>query len=310
MIDAPASRAPLLLGDEQRDHQRLEHAPAPARHDVEAPKPVMPLEHGHAEIRPDLSTRDLRLRPTCREGAEEAEVMFGRDLLAGDRDVADDPRLGVEHPVECGEGPVVGVVTAVEMAGPIDGIGRVERAVEEAEVHRTEQRIGLLPERGSGVADHHQRGGEPAVIDARKEGARCMGLVPTDAHTGPALERRTSVGRRRTPWSRFHPTERGQGRPEPPVGLGVVDQAERPGRQGGPEISGDVRRRGPLRRLPLALIVALEAIGREPDGAGHQLDRMPGAPGVPEQLVALADFGTLAGSGAVGSERHGSHPQD
>ena len=51
VIHGPAARRPLLLRDEQRRHQRLEHAAAPARDDSEVLVWVGPLEHVDAEIR-------------------------------------------------------------------------------------------------------------------------------------------------------------------------------------------------------------------------------------------------------------------
>ena len=77
------------------------------------------------------------------------------------------------------------------------------------------------------VADHHQRRGEPAVVDAREEWTRGMILVPADAQSGRGLDLVKVEEEAMIP---LHPAERGQGRPKPPVGLGVINQSERPGR--------------------------------------------------------------------------------
>ena len=49
------------------------------------------------------------------------------------------------------------------------GIGGVVRIVEEAEIHAIEELVGRGTEFGSGVADHHERGGEPPVVDGGEE---------------------------------------------------------------------------------------------------------------------------------------------
>ena len=61
VIDPPALRGPAFLGDEQRHHERLEHAPAPARDDPHPAVAVVPLEDAQSEIRPVLSLRPLAL---------------------------------------------------------------------------------------------------------------------------------------------------------------------------------------------------------------------------------------------------------
>jgi hypothetical protein len=86
------------------------------------------------------------------------------------------------------------------------------------------------------------------------------------------------------------PPERGQGRPKSTVGLDIVDQAERLGGQGGPEISRDVGWRGPVRGPPFSLFVEVKVIGREPPRTGHRLERMPGGASIVEQLLAILDL--------------------
>ena len=52
MVDAPRALAPLLLGHQQRDHQRLEHRAAPGRHEVHAGVAVVALVDALAQVRP------------------------------------------------------------------------------------------------------------------------------------------------------------------------------------------------------------------------------------------------------------------
>jgi hypothetical protein len=70
------------------------------------------------------------------------------------------------------------------------------------------------------VADHDQRGGEPAVVDARKERPGRVVLVAADAQLQAGLG--VVLGEEEAVVA-VDPPERGQRHAEPPVGLGVVD---------------------------------------------------------------------------------------
>ena len=102
MVDRPAARRPLLLGHEQRRHQRLEHAAAPPRHDAEVFVPVGALEHLDAEV-PGVEADRLRLRPAPVAGVGECppgtEVLLRRQLALGDPDVARDPAFADDRVV-------------------------------------------------------------------------------------------------------------------------------------------------------------------------------------------------------------------
>ena len=103
VVAAPRPRAPRLLGHEQRHHQRLEHAPAPGRHDLHPAVGQRTLEDPDAVVLlPGPDRLGLRPRPVAvvvREGAERAVVVLGRDLARGDAEVRRHPRLGVERTV-------------------------------------------------------------------------------------------------------------------------------------------------------------------------------------------------------------------
>ena len=63
VIDPPALRGPDILGDEQRHHQGLEHAPAPARDDPCATIIVRALEDLDPVVVAGRTAGRLLLRP-------------------------------------------------------------------------------------------------------------------------------------------------------------------------------------------------------------------------------------------------------
>ena len=275
VIDAPAPRRPAGLGDEQRHHQRLEHAASPARDDLHPSIRVVPLEDLDAQVGAGLALRrlPLLLRTTSRPpGAADAIIMLGGKLAARDADVAGDPRLGVHQPVEGAERLVVRPVDAVQLARMLDGVGRIVGLVEEAEIHRLQERLGPLPQRRPGVAHHDQGGREPAVVHRRDQradrlavarrglqGGSGAGIEPVEEEAMDALQ---ACQRRERPL-------------EAPPGLGRFDDLQLLGGQGAPEVGGDVRRRGLLRRLPRAVVAA---------------DRSPSAGSPPGRAMASNDF--------------------
>ena len=93
--------------------------------------------------------------------------------------------------------------------------------------------------------------------------------------------------------------QRGQRPVEAPPGLGRLDDPQLLGGQDAPEVGGDVRRRGLLGRLPGAVAAAAEAVGRQPAGQGHGLERPPGVAGVTAQRLPLAG----AQLGGIGRRR-------
>ena len=243
----------------------------------------MSLEDGDAQVRPGLAAGDLFLRPQGRRpAAEEAEVMLRRELAAGDADVAGDPRLGVHHPVARGGRVVVEVVPAAELTWVAQRVGRVEGVVEVAEIHRPQQRLGPLMEPRAVVADHDERRGEPAVVHRGEERADRPAVV-RPGHQGLAGPGVEVV--REEPMDPAHPGEGRQRPVEPPVGLGRLDQPEAGGGDRAPEVGGDVRRRRPDHRARGVVPAAAqaEAVGRQPGGQLHRLERPPAVAGIPQQ---------------------------
>src|SRR4051794_2300734 len=49
--------------------------------------------------------------------------------------------------------------------------------VEEAEVHRPEQRLGTAAKVWPGISDHDQTGRQPGVVDRREEGTQRLAFV-------------------------------------------------------------------------------------------------------------------------------------
>jgi len=182
VVDAPTARPPLRLRHEQVDHQRLEHAAAPGRHELHATVAVRALKNGHTQVLLPLAD-GLLLGPApvtrVGEGTEHREVVFRGDLPPGDAEVAGHPRLGVEGAVVVSGVPDVGTAVAVvvEHGRRIGGKLVPEPAPEladlriviEAEVHRRGDGLSLVAEPGFGVAHQHEGGGEPGVVDARQE---------------------------------------------------------------------------------------------------------------------------------------------
>src|SRR3954463_11415560 len=103
MVDPPALRGPLLLGDEEGRHERLEHAAAPARDDPGAVVRVGALEDGDPAVVRALylvgSVDADRLRllpaPVARVGEcpPLAEIGRWRQFALGDPDVGRDAAL-------------------------------------------------------------------------------------------------------------------------------------------------------------------------------------------------------------------------
>jgi len=107
----------------------------------------------------------LLLRPqVLGQGPEHPVVVFGRELAAGNAEVAGDAGLRVEHPVVAVERMVVCLVAHVKLPWMADGIGRVVWVVEEAEINRFEEPSGAFPQRQLGVGHHRQRDGQPGIV--------------------------------------------------------------------------------------------------------------------------------------------------
>jgi len=241
MVYSPSVGSPFRLRNEEGDHQGLEHRPIPARDDPETSVGPIPFIDRDTLIDPDLaSTGRHSVVAIGRTSPRHPEVMLGRKLALGDPDVAGNPRFGVEHPVmERGKRAIVGIEATTEEAGVEAGVGGIVRIVEESEVHRTEKVVGRDPELRPGVPDHHQRRGEPAVIDRRKEG-------PDRATTGPGLERRAVRGVVpviEESVRAFELLDGGQGPADPGRGLWSIDDLQVFRRQDAPEVGGDIRGR-------------------------------------------------------------------
>src|SRR5665648_155294 len=148
VVHTPAAGSPFRLRHEQVNHQRLEHAAAPGRHELHAAVAVGALEHGHAQVLLPLTHRPL-LGPApvagVREGPEHGEVVLGRDLTPGDAQVAGHPGLGVQGAVVVAGVPDVrsAVTVVAEHGRPVGRLCVPEPAAElsdlrvvvEAEVH-------------------------------------------------------------------------------------------------------------------------------------------------------------------------------
>ena len=136
VVDRPAARAPLLLGDEQRGHERLEHAAAPAGDDPEVLVWIGALEDVDAEVRRAEADR-LGLVPAPVAGLGERppgpEVLLGRQLAGRDPDIARDPALAHDRVVAARRRP--GARGVVE-GDPVD-LGPVV----EAEMHAVEREL-------------------------------------------------------------------------------------------------------------------------------------------------------------------------
>ena len=104
------------------------------------------------------------------------------------------------------------------------------------------------------------------------------------------------------PWTPLQACQRGQRPVEASPGLGRLDDPQFLGGQDAPEVGGDVRRGGLLGRLPCAVAAVAEAVGRQPAGQGHGLERPPCVAGVTAQRLPLA--GTQ--HGGIG---HAARPQ-
>ena len=301
VVDAPAHRRPLLLGHEQRHHQRLEHRPTPARHDVQAGVGVVALEDLDAEVRPRHAL-GLRLLPRpvagVREGAPHLVVVRRGHLARGDADVAGDARLRVER--------------AVVVAREVDVLRRVvDRAarrrvnpgaatqqagvgvVVEAEVHRLVERPRLRGVLGHGVRDHDERGRQPAVVHAGQErvhGAavrRPDGELRARLRVVPVVE----LAARLVALQAGHGV---QGAVDPCDRVRVRDQPEIARRDRAPEVRADVGGRrvaGPNARR--AHVVGDEARLR----VQHHVERVPRVRGVAAQRLLRARGGCGARRG-------------
>lgn len=199
VVDSPAAGSPARLRDEQVGHQRLEHVATPRRHQPHPAVGVGALEHVDAEVGP-VHADGLLLHPgpvaRVRESSIGGEVLLRRDLAAGDPDVRRDPCLGVAGvvvelavvDVRAGTGVVALVGLLVRWRGLEEATAHQSRAdpgpgvgvVVVGEVHLVQQRIGQVARPRLGVADHHQRGGEPPVVDARHERCDRPGPVRVD----------------------------------------------------------------------------------------------------------------------------------
>jgi hypothetical protein len=94
--------------------------------------------------------------------------VFGRELAAGDAEIADDAGLAIEQAVVAVERPVRDSVAHTELTRMTPGIRRVVRVVEEAKVHRLEELDREAPQRRLGVGDHGQPGGQPGIVHRGK----------------------------------------------------------------------------------------------------------------------------------------------
>jgi hypothetical protein len=90
--------------------------------------------------------------------------VFGRELAAGDAEIADDAGLAIEQAVVAVERPVRDEVAHTKLTRMTLGIRRVVRVVKEAKVHRLEELDRAAPQRRLGVGDHRQPGGQPGIV--------------------------------------------------------------------------------------------------------------------------------------------------
>src|SRR5205823_5413772 len=114
-----------------------------------------PLEDLDPPVGPPFARRDLSLLATIRwQRAEDMVVMLGRYLAERDADVAGDPRLGVDELMRRAERLGLDLEAAAELAGMLEGASRVVGVVEEAKVHRLQQRLSPVAQLRFGVSDH------------------------------------------------------------------------------------------------------------------------------------------------------------
>ena len=279
VVLAPGAGSPVLLGHEQRRHQRLEHRAAPARRQPRALVLVAAVEDVHAGV-VAVEARRARLLPVTVAGVGEAApapvVGLARQLALRRPDVVRDPALRDD-----------GVVAAHALAGRRHVVEQdlvARRLVVEAEVHRVVQRAGACREARHAAADDLQAGREPAVVDRREDRRQRR------AGRRPGLELRAGAvvvpvvvlaGR----LVALHPLERRDRPLEPADELGAADEAEPLGGDRAPHVRADVGRR----RLHLAAAVAVDDVGREPALAvGHRVERGPCGLGVALERRALA----------------------
>ncbi len=144
---------------------------------------IMTLEDRDAQVGPHLPLRPPALLPLAGlQRAFDPVIMLSRDLTAGDSDVAVDPLLGIDDPMESAERLLIDPIRSTDLAGMAGRIGRVKGSIEESEIHRLEEGIGPLSERGAGVADHDKARREPAVIDAGRD---LRNFPPSGAQAAP-----------------------------------------------------------------------------------------------------------------------------
>ena len=296
VVDAPAAGSPRLLGDEDRRHELLEHASAPARHDVHAAVGVGALVDVDAQVGAGDADR-LHLGPgpvtAGREGAPGGEVVLAGDLAGEDAEVARDPGLRHDRVVVVGGEPDVLAADVGALVGPAGAaVGeRVEATVHEATgahrgvpvlavagvvervpAHLVEQRPRPAPGLLVGVGDDEQGGAEPAAVDAGDEGLDrvtaggpgAQGLagglvVPVEEHPARLVVLHALQGR--------------DGRKQPPAAVGLGDDAELARDDRRPEVAADVRRRGVAR--PVARGERLgDVVGRQPGRGSVMASRL------------------------------------
>src|SRR5437870_5406164 len=102
MIEAPTLRSPVLLRHKEWHHQRLEHAPAPTRHEVEAQIGGISFKDVNAQV----CFLDARRLPGLRRpggglwaGASQLEIVRRRNLAARNPNITGHARLGVERAI-------------------------------------------------------------------------------------------------------------------------------------------------------------------------------------------------------------------
>lgn len=246
------------------------------------------------------------------EGAVRAEVALGRELAERDADVLADAGLGGGAVVVAGgvdghagarvvgrgvavPGRRLGPEAAAQQAGA--GVGAGGRVVVGGEVHRVRQGVGRLGVGGDGVADHHERGGQPAVVHAGGEGVDGVarvgeaageleggGVVPVVVLAGGRVALHAGQGVQ-------HPADPGRG-------VAGGDQAQVAGDEGAPHVRGDVGGRGdPGPRLEVAGHLVGGQAGGGFDHGGHRPPRVPG----------VAVQGVVGGLGGDGGRREGQH---
>ena len=139
VVDRPAPRAPLLLGDEQGGHQRLEHLAAPARARPGSPRtgrrPRTRRRRGRSRVTPSGFVSCQLQSQVSGNVRHWPKYACCRDLALGDADVGRDPALAHDRVVAARRG--AGVRRVVEQ-DPVD-VGPVV----EAEVHAVVERPGV-----------------------------------------------------------------------------------------------------------------------------------------------------------------------